>query len=128
MSDYATDGFCHNAEPGTFGHECGRIATWIGTKSNGFRSGFCDRCKASGTEARAFTGWARKVDSLYVPLLRPAGFESLPPKIRWEYVEAPRSEAHRFPNLTRSSNVHGVIRTHRALTPDECNTFDLKGV
>jgi len=30
-SSYATDGKCHNAEPGTYGHECGKPAAWIGT-------------------------------------------------------------------------------------------------
>lgn len=56
---YATDGKCHNAQPGSFGHECGEPATWIGTKSSGYRSGFCDRCKEHGFEARAFAAWER---------------------------------------------------------------------
>lgn len=56
---YATDGKCHNAEPGTFGHECGKPATWIGTKSNGYRSGFCDNCKERGWEASAYSQWER---------------------------------------------------------------------
>ena len=30
-NSYATDGKCHNAEPGTYGHECGKPAAWIGT-------------------------------------------------------------------------------------------------
>ena len=51
---YATDGKCHNAEPGTFGHECGKPAVWIGTKANGYQSGFCDHCKRHGYEARGF--------------------------------------------------------------------------
>lgn len=59
MLTYAQDGKCHNAEPGTFGHECGAPATWIGTKANGFQSGFCDECKAHGTEARRFAQWQR---------------------------------------------------------------------
>lgn len=54
---YATDGKCHNAEPGTYGHECGRPAMWIGTDRNGFRSGFCLRCRAEGFEARAIVKW-----------------------------------------------------------------------
>ena len=56
---YATDGKCHNAQPGSFGHECGRPATWIGTKRNGFRSSFCDRCKEHGWEAAGFIHWQK---------------------------------------------------------------------
>ena len=51
------DGKCHNAEAGTFNHECGRPATWIGTKSNGFRSGFCDDCKERGWERNGYVTW-----------------------------------------------------------------------
>jgi len=54
---YATDGKCHNAEPGTYGHECGKPAAWIGTKASGFRSGYCDKCKRQGYEARGVTQW-----------------------------------------------------------------------
>ncbi len=56
-STYATDGRCHNANPGTYGHECGRARTWIGIQPSGFRQGFCDRCKADGYEARTVTQW-----------------------------------------------------------------------
>ena len=28
---YATYGKCHNANHGTFGHECGKPAAWVGT-------------------------------------------------------------------------------------------------
>jgi hypothetical protein len=59
MNSYATDGKCHNAQPGTFGHECGKPATWIGTKSSGFRCGFCDECKEHGAEARLCRQWER---------------------------------------------------------------------
>ena len=52
---YATDGKCHNAEPGSFNHECNKPAVWIGTKANGFQSGFCDHCKRHGFEARGYT-------------------------------------------------------------------------
>lgn len=58
-NSYATDGQCHNAEPGSFNHECRQPATWVGTKTNGFRSGFCDACKANGSEARFYVNWAR---------------------------------------------------------------------
>ena len=54
---YETDGACHNAEPGTYGHECGRPAQWIGTSARGFRSGYCSACKATGFEARNVTQW-----------------------------------------------------------------------
>jgi hypothetical protein len=57
MSRYATDGKCHNANRGTFGHECGKPATWIGTKRSGFRSGFCSMCKEIGDEARDVIAW-----------------------------------------------------------------------
>ncbi|MDE2472929.1 MAG: hypothetical protein KGL35_30510 [Bradyrhizobium sp.] len=56
---YATDGKCHNAELGTYGHECGKPAVWIGTKRSGFRSGFCAECKQRGYEARAMVSWER---------------------------------------------------------------------
>lgn len=58
---YAEDGLCHNAEPGTFGHECGKPATWIGTKPSGFRCGFCDDCQERGWEAKSYTRWERLV-------------------------------------------------------------------
>lgn len=54
---YATDGLCHNAELGTFNHECGRLATWIGVSKTGFRSGFCNDCKLRGYEARDVVRW-----------------------------------------------------------------------
>lgn len=54
---YASDGRCHNAQSGTFGHECGKPATWIGTKASGFRSGFCDHCKEHGDERHGFVAW-----------------------------------------------------------------------
>jgi hypothetical protein len=54
---YATDGKCHNAEPGTFNHECGKPAAFIGTFPSGSRSGFCASCKARGYEARTVTKW-----------------------------------------------------------------------
>ncbi len=68
---YATDGKCHNAEVGTFGHECGKPATWVGTTPTGFQSGFCDHCKEHGGEARQFTSWQRlRADSEVSKALR----------------------------------------------------------
>jgi len=61
-NSYATDGRCHNANRGTYGHECGKPATWIGTnKRTGFRSGYCDHCKRYGDEAQACdkAAWVR---------------------------------------------------------------------
>lgn len=54
---YATDGKCHNSEPGTFNHECRKPATWLGTDYNGFTSGYCDDCKRHGYEARGVVTW-----------------------------------------------------------------------
>ena len=54
---YATDGKCHNAQPGTYGHECGKPAHWLGTKPNGYQCGFCDHCKTHGHEAREYNHW-----------------------------------------------------------------------
>lgn len=57
FTSYATDGLCHNAEAGTFNHECGKPATWIGKTKNGFKSGFCSECKEHGREARGIISW-----------------------------------------------------------------------
>ncbi len=52
--------FCCNAEPGTYGHECGEPATWIGVDADGGEAGFCDHCKAHGYEARGRKVWRRQ--------------------------------------------------------------------
>jgi hypothetical protein len=57
MSLYAIDGRCHNAEPGTYGHECGKQAAWVGEDRNGHRCGFCSDCKRNGHEARGMVSW-----------------------------------------------------------------------
>ncbi len=49
---YATDGKCHNANAGTYGHECSKPAVWLGRSPTGFTSGFCDDCRRNGTEGR----------------------------------------------------------------------------
>jgi hypothetical protein len=54
VNSYAGDGRCHNSEPGTFGHECGKPAEYVGTNSNGFRTGFCAKCATEGFERHAF--------------------------------------------------------------------------
>ena len=48
---------CVNAEPGTFGHECGAVAGFVGTKADGFQAVFCEACKATGFEARGYGQW-----------------------------------------------------------------------
>ena len=60
MNLYATDGRCHNAEPGTYGHECGKPAVWLATTPGGFTTGFCDDCKQHGYEARGMTDWTKR--------------------------------------------------------------------
>jgi hypothetical protein len=57
MNTYATDFKCHNANHGTFNHECGKPAVWIGTKASGFRSGFCQHCREHGDERFGFLAW-----------------------------------------------------------------------
>jgi hypothetical protein len=52
LNTYAGDGKCHNAEPGTFNHECGKPATFLGTNGSAFRTGFCDRHASEGSEAK----------------------------------------------------------------------------
>jgi hypothetical protein len=53
---YAVDGRCHNAEPGTFNHECGAPAVWLGIRP-GFASGFCSRCRFAGAERTSYRRW-----------------------------------------------------------------------
>lgn len=54
---------CMNAEPGTFGHECGKSAKWIGTKHSTITKGeffhatFCDECKECGWERHGVIEW-----------------------------------------------------------------------
>jgi hypothetical protein len=47
---FSGDGLCHNSEPGTYNHECGKPAAFIGTDNNAFRMGFCEECAATGFE------------------------------------------------------------------------------
>ncbi len=62
---YATDGLCHNSEPGTHGQECGKPATWLGARvglirgAQPFVMGFCDACKEHGAEAAGMARWER---------------------------------------------------------------------
>lgn len=67
MNTYATDGKCHNANYGTYGHECGKPAVWHADKPSTllceipFTSSFCDSCKREGDEAPQFSNWRRVV-------------------------------------------------------------------
>lgn len=55
---------CINAEPGTFGHECGRPAALIGTKAaTGGQACFCAACKETGHDACGFGLW-HQIDAL----------------------------------------------------------------
>lgn len=54
IREYAGDGLCHNSNRGTYGHECGKPAEFIGTNSNAFRTGFCAHCAKHGDEAYAY--------------------------------------------------------------------------
>jgi len=65
---------------------------------------------------------------LYRPLLRPAGFATMPAGLKWDYVEVPREIAHLRPSLPVSAHRYGVIACDRELTEKECRHFDLKQV
>jgi hypothetical protein len=55
LNSYAGDGLCHSASRGSYGHECGKPATHIGTNGNAFRTGFCAACIAAGIETSGFS-------------------------------------------------------------------------
>ena len=63
----------------------------------------------------------------YIPLLRPAGFGTLPRGVGWRYTEAPAMPglANRL-DLPRSAYTFGVIETDRVLTAAEAEHFDLR--
>ena len=56
---YASDGVCHNAEKGSFNHECEQPAEWLGTDRWGWSCGFCDDCRHNGYEAKDMIIWCR---------------------------------------------------------------------
>ncbi len=66
---YANDGICHNVEPGTFGHECGKPAKWIGTTKASFSSGFCKHCRENGFEAYNVASWCSIGDAKEMGLI-----------------------------------------------------------
>jgi hypothetical protein len=43
---------CTNANHGTFGHECGKPARWVGVQRSGWHQAFCGHCRDHGDEAR----------------------------------------------------------------------------
>ena len=53
---------CENSEPGTFNHECGKLAIWAGTRNSGHVQFFCDRCKETGWERAGVVQW-RQIDA-----------------------------------------------------------------
>ena len=61
----------------------------------------------------------------YRPLLRPAGFATMPPGLKWDYVEVPREIAHLRPNLPVSRHRYGIIACERELTEDERQRYEL---
>jgi len=46
---------CTNAEPGSFSHECGDPADFIGSKSDGVQACFCSACREHGAAARRYS-------------------------------------------------------------------------
>ena len=48
---------CTNAEPGSYGHECGEPAGIIGSRADGGQACFCSACRALGSEARRYSDW-----------------------------------------------------------------------
>ena len=71
---------------------------------------------------------AGSVRHVYRPLLRPAGFATMPAGLKWDYIEVPRDIAHLRPNLPVSAHRYGVIACDRELTEKECRNFDLEQV
>ena len=65
-------------------------------------------------------------ENTYRPLLRPAGYSTLPDGLEWDYVEMPPDLAANRPDVPRSSYRYGIIRTARPLTTDEMRRFDLQ--
>ena len=83
---------------------------------------------ARGTENNEPPSQREPARYLYRPLLRPAGFATMPAGLKWDYVEVPREIAHLRPNLPVSRHRYGVIVCERELTKTECRHFDLEQV
>ena len=92
--------------------------------------GLCERMNAQSLEPRApqpVTA-ADPARYLYRPMLRPAGFATMPAGLKWDYVEVPREIAHLRQNLPVSAHRYGVIACERELTEKERHNFDLEPV
>jgi hypothetical protein len=56
---------CHNANRGTYGHECGKPAQWLAEgiskhdPSGFYTTSFCDRCKREGDERHGMMNWRK---------------------------------------------------------------------
>jgi hypothetical protein len=61
----------------------------------------------------------------YRTTLRPASVTTLPPGVKWEFLEAPWDLAHIRTDLPRSAHRYGVFLTDRRLTDEEREHFDL---
>lgn len=48
---------CINSEPGTFNHECGKPALWIGQTLDGREACFCEDCRWNGHESLDKVRW-----------------------------------------------------------------------
>ena len=63
----------------------------------------------------------------YVPMLRPAGYATLPSGIDWEYVATgTHYTANHRPDVPVGKTLYGVILTSRFLTPGELERFSLR--
>ena len=92
--------------------------------------GLCERMNAQSLEPRAPqpATAADPARYLYRPMLRPAGFATMPAGLKWDYVEVPREIAHLRQNLPVSAHRYGVIACERELTEKERHNFDLEPV
>jgi hypothetical protein len=63
--------------------------------------------------------------ALYRPLLRPAGYGTLPSGVSWQYVEWPSMMGFGRADIPTSQHRYGIIETDRTLTKDEREHFDL---
>ena len=66
------------------------------------------------------------MNNTYRPLRRPASMVSLPAGVAWSFVAAPWDLAHVRTDLPRGDTRFGLIATDRALTAEECESYELK--
>jgi len=72
-------------------------------------------------------------ENRYAPLYRPPSFASMPKGVWWETVAVGPMDYNMSgmrPELPRSTSEYpfGIIKTDRALTPDEMESFELRAV